>query len=69
MRWLPRSVLMPVIQEGTPGKWSLLATHPKRLGAVVELYATTGAAEGRAAVLRLSGHTVEVMLSKRRIGD
>ena len=52
------------IQEGTPGKWSLIATHPKHLGAVAELYATVGAANERAIALRLAGYTVEVRLSK-----
>jgi hypothetical protein len=54
------------VEEGTPGKWSLLATHPKYFGAVAELYATPGAAEVRAAALRLAGYTVEVNLSKSR---
>ena len=54
-------------EEGTPGKWSLLATHPNRLGAVAELYATTGAADVRATALRLIGYTVEVTLSKLKI--
>lgn len=53
-----------MVEEGTPGKWSLLATHPKQLGAVAELYATTGAAEVRATALRVIGYTVEVTLSR-----
>ena len=57
---------MVMIAEGTVGKWSLIATHPKHLGAVAELYATAVAADGRAAILRLSGYTVEVTLSKLR---
>ena len=50
--------------EGTPGKWSLWATHPKRLGAVAELYATTGAAAARAADLREAGYSVDITASK-----
>lgn len=52
------------VEEGTPGKWSLLATHPRHFGAVAELYASTGAADVRAVALRLRGYTVDVMLSK-----
>ena len=49
---------------GPPGKWSLLATHPKHLGVVSELYARSGAAEARAASLRLAGFTVDLSLLK-----
>ena len=52
-----------MVPEGTPGKWSLWATHPKRLGSVAELYATTEAAATRAADLRQAGYTVEIVLS------
>jgi len=50
--------------EGTPGKWSIWATHPERLGAIAELYSTTTAAAARAADLRQAGYTVEVTLVK-----
>ena len=50
--------------EGTPGKWSLWATHPKRLGGVAELYSTFIAATARAADLKLAGYNVEVILAK-----
>ena len=53
-----------MVPEGTPGKWSLWATHPARLGAVAELYPSTVAAAARAADLRQAGYTVEVTLSK-----
>jgi hypothetical protein len=52
------------IEESSPGKCSLFATHPKRMGAVAELYATIEAADVRADALRLTGYTVEVTLSK-----
>ena len=57
-----------MVDEGTPGKWSLLATHPQHLGAVAELYATIGAADVRAVALRLTGYTVDVTLSKLKMG-
>jgi len=57
-----------MVDEGTPGKWSLLATHPKQLGAVAELYAIIGAADARATALRLIGYTVDVTLSKLKTG-
>src|ERR1044072_249860 len=47
-----------MVPEGTPGKWSLWAIHPERLGAIAEVYATLGAAEARAADLRQAGHNV-----------
>jgi hypothetical protein len=50
--------------EGTPGKWSLWATHPDRLGAVAELYATKVAAAARAADLRQGGYDVAVTVTK-----
>jgi hypothetical protein len=49
--------------EGTPGKWSLWATHPDRLGAVAELYATKVMAAARAADLRQAGYEVAVILA------
>jgi hypothetical protein len=55
------SVMVP---EGTPGKWSLWASHPKRLASIAELFATTRAAAARAADLRQAGYTVEVFLSR-----
>jgi hypothetical protein len=54
--------------EGTPGKWSLWATHPDRLGAIAELYATTATAGARAADLRQAGYNVEVTLAKAPSG-
>ena len=56
--------LCAMVPEGTPGKWSLWATHPKRLGGIAELYATIGAASGKAADLRQAGYVVEVFLSR-----
>jgi hypothetical protein len=53
-----------MVPEGTPGKWSLLATHPKRLGSIAELFATTAAAAARAGDLRRAGYTVEIFLSR-----
>jgi hypothetical protein len=53
-----------MVPEGTPGKWSLWATHLKRLSSIAELFATTEAAAARAADLRLAGYTVEVFLSR-----
>lgn len=50
--------------EGTPGKWSLLTTHPGRLGAIAELYATMVTAAARAADRRQAGYNVEVTLAK-----
>ena len=50
--------------EGTPGKWSLWATHHERLGAIAELYATMVAAGARAADLRQAGYDVAVTLAK-----
>jgi hypothetical protein len=59
--------MMP-IEEGTPGKWSLLATHSQRFGAVAELHASADVAEARAAALRLAGYTVDVTLLKLATG-
>ena len=53
-----------MVPEGTPGKWSLWATHPTRLGGIAELYATTDAASARAADLRRAGYVVETFLSR-----
>jgi hypothetical protein len=50
--------------EGTLGKWSLWATHPDRLGAIAELYATKVAASVRADDLRQAGYDVAVTLTK-----
>jgi len=50
--------------EGTPGKWSLWARHPKRLGSIAELFATTAAVAARAADLREAGYIVEIFLSR-----
>ena len=53
-----------MVPEGTLGKWSLWATHHKRLGGVAELSATDAAAAARAADLRQAGYKVEVFLSR-----
>ena len=53
-----------MVPEGTPGKWSLWARHPKRLGGIAELFATTEAAAARAADLRQAGYLVQVFLSR-----
>jgi hypothetical protein len=50
--------------EGTPGKWSLWATHPDKLGAIAELYGTRLAATARADDLRQAGYDVAVTLAK-----
>jgi hypothetical protein len=50
--------------EGTPGKWSLWATHPERLGGIAELYATEASVSARAGDLRQAGYKVEVFLSR-----
>jgi hypothetical protein len=53
-----------MVPEGTPGKWSIWATHPRRLGGIAELHATTAAASARAADLKQAGYVVEVFLSR-----
>lgn len=53
-----------MVAEGTAGKWSLWATHPKRLGGIAELYATEAPAASRAAELRQLGYKVEIFLSR-----
>ena len=53
-----------MLSEGTPGKWSLWATHPKRLGGIAELYATEASVAARAADLRHAGYLVDVFLSR-----
>lgn len=50
-----------MLEEGTPGKWSLLATHPKYFGAIAELYATTGAADAKRS--RSAANSTSVGLS------
>ena len=65
---LHRGALMypcAMVPEGTPGKWSLWATHPRRLGGIAELYATTAGAAARAAGLTQTGYIVEIFLSRR----
>lgn len=57
-----------MVKEGTPGIWSLFATHPQHLGAVAELYASSVAAAARATSLRLIGYTVDVTLAPLKIG-
>jgi len=64
----PRSLIMKV-DEGTPGKWSLWATHPTRLICVAELHSTIGAAETRAALLTLEGYKADIFLAKIRAND
>ena len=53
-----------MLSEGTAGKWSLWATHPKRLGGIAELYATEASVAARAADLRLAGYLVDIFLSR-----
>jgi hypothetical protein len=53
-----------MVSEGTPGKWSLWATHPKRLGGIAELYATEASVSARAGDLRQAGYKVEIFLSR-----
>jgi hypothetical protein len=50
--------------EGTPGKWSLWATHPKRLSGIAELYATEASVAARAVDLRRAGYLVDIFLSR-----
>jgi hypothetical protein len=50
--------------EGTPGKWSIWATHPRRLGGIAELYATEASVAARAADLRQAGYVVDIFLSR-----
>ena len=35
-----------MVPEGTSGKWSIWATHPRRLGGIAELYSTEASAAG-----------------------
>jgi hypothetical protein len=50
--------------EGTPGKWSLWATHPKRLGGIAELYATEACVSARTSELRQAGYLVDIFVSR-----
>ena len=53
-----------MVPEGTSGKWSIWATHPRRLGGIAELYSTEASAAARAADLRHAGYLVEIFLSR-----
>ena len=53
-----------MVPEGTSGKWSIWATHPKRLGGIAELYATEASVAARAADLRNAGYSVDIFLSR-----
>ena len=53
-----------MVPEGTPAKWSLWATHPKRLGGIAELYVTEASCSVRATALRLAGYKVEIIVSR-----
>ena len=53
-----------MVPEGTSGKWSIWATHPKRLGGIAELYATEASVAARAADLRHAGYSVDIFLSR-----
>ena len=64
-----RVVSWAMVPEGTPGKWSLWATHPARLGGIAELYATQSGAQEREVALKRDGYTVAVTLSKLRAND
>ena len=54
-----------MVPEGTLGKWSIWATHPRRLGGIAELYATEASVAARAADLRQAGYLVDIFLSRR----
>jgi len=60
-----------MIHESTPGKWSLWATHPRRLGGIAEWFATEASANARADELRRAGYFAEAFLSHpdRRQGN
>jgi hypothetical protein len=53
-----------MLSEGTLGKWSLWATHPKRLGGIAELHSTEASVAARAADLRQAGYLVDIFLSR-----
>jgi len=53
-----------MVPEGTSGKWSIWATHPKRLGGIAELYATEASVAARAADLKRAGYLVNIFLSR-----
>ena len=63
----PRALLMypgAMVSESTLGRWSLWATHPKRLGGIAELYATEASVSARADDLRQAGYPVEIFPSR-----
>jgi hypothetical protein len=63
-----------MVPEGTPGKWTLLATHPDKRQPpdkrkpIVESYATFSGARERKADLKQAGYTVEISLSEPQEG-
>ena len=63
----PRALLMypyAMVPESPPGKWSLWATHTKRLGGIAELFATEASVAARAGDLRQAGYLVDIFLSR-----
>jgi hypothetical protein len=53
-----------MVSERTSGKWSIWATHPRRLGGIAELHATEASVAARAVDLRNAGYVVDVFLSR-----
>jgi hypothetical protein len=53
-----------MVRESTPGKWSIWATHPHRLGGIAELFATEASTDARASELKRVGYIVETFLSR-----
>lgn len=53
-----------MVHENTPGKWSLWATHPHRLGSIAEFFETEASADARAIDLKRVGYKVETFLSQ-----
>lgn len=58
-----------MVPEGTPGKWTLSATHPDRREPIAEIYATASATREREANLKQAGYTVKIELSEARTGS
>jgi hypothetical protein len=53
-----------MVYGNTPGKWSLWATHPHRLGGIAESFATEASADARASDLKRVGYKVETFQSR-----
>jgi hypothetical protein len=58
-----------MVPEGTPGKWTLRATHPDKRKQIVERYATFSGARERKATLKQAGYSVVIELSEPREGS